>query len=125
MPPINSSLRPAASGTVVVRPDRGWETGANGDAAASAVERGGTRQGGAALYDGARCRDTHPLSDGPAGGRRQVGPADRLVGAAQRGHHTPRAAALPSAGAGRKRRRDRKSTRLNSSHGSISYAVFC
>src|SRR6266508_5353041 len=102
MPPINSCLRPAASGTVVVRPDRGWETGANGDAAASAVERGGTRQGGAALYDGARCRDTHPLSDGPAGGRRQVGPADRLVGAAQRGHRTPRAAALPSAGAGRR-----------------------
>src|SRR5215470_18160699 len=26
---------------------------------------------------------------------------------------------------GRRRRRDRKSTRLNSSHGSISYAVFC
>src|SRR5208282_6836173 len=25
----------------------------------------------------------------------------------------------------RRRRRDRKSTRLNSSHGSISYAVFC
>src|SRR5438876_10139692 len=101
MHPNNTCLRPAASGTVVVRPDRGWETSANGDAAASAVERGGTRQGGAALYDGARCRDTHPLSDGPAGGRRQVGPADRLVGAAQRGHGTPRAAALPSAGAGR------------------------
>src|SRR5438128_7581161 len=27
--------------------------------------------------------------------------------------------------ASRPRRRDRKSTRLNSSHGSISYAVFC
>src|SRR5687768_18486946 len=28
-------------------------------------------------------------------------------------------------GAARSRRRDRKSTRLNSSHGYISYAVFC
>src|SRR5438445_2831798 len=100
MLPINSCLRPAASGTVLVRPDRGWETGANGDAAASAVERGGTRQGGAALRDGARCRDAHPLSDGAAGSRRQVGPADRLGGTAQRGHRTPRAAAVLATGAG-------------------------
>src|SRR2546422_1198870 len=28
-------------------------------------------------------------------------------------------------GGGRRRRQDRKSTRLNSSHGYISYAVFC
>src|SRR5207249_12233638 len=33
--------------------------------------------------------------------------------------------ALPRRGALRPRRRDRKSTRLNSSHVSISYAVFC
>src|SRR2546422_2685905 len=31
----------------------------------------------------------------------------------------------PSAAAGRKKFIDRKSTRLNSSHGYISYAVFC
>src|SRR5437868_7816073 len=31
----------------------------------------------------------------------------------------------PLLGRGRRRRRDRKSTRLNSSHVSISYAVFC
>src|SRR5438128_3770292 len=31
----------------------------------------------------------------------------------------------PAAPPRRPRRRDRKSTRLNSSHGSISYAVFC
>src|SRR5438876_8875858 len=33
--------------------------------------------------------------------------------------------ALGDGGAGHVRRRDRKSTRLNSSHPSISYAVFC
>src|SRR5207245_11764556 len=33
--------------------------------------------------------------------------------------------ASSSSAAGRSRCRDRKSTRLNSSHGSISYAVFC
>src|SRR2546422_3177512 len=39
---------------------------------------------------------------------------------------SPRPAALRSARAARERRRpDRKSTRLNSSHGYISYAVFC
>src|SRR6267143_5499731 len=31
----------------------------------------------------------------------------------------------PGRGSGRERSRDRKSTRLNSSHSSISYAVFC
>src|SRR2546422_5245515 len=34
-------------------------------------------------------------------------------------------AASPPASAGAAPRRDRKSTRLNSSHGYISYAVFC
>src|SRR5207245_4570180 len=37
-------------------------------------------------------------------------------------HHRRRGAASTWAG---RRRADRKSTRLNSSHGSISYAVFC
>src|SRR2546422_6802593 len=42
--------------------------------------------------------------------------------------HPGRAAKLPGGGDGRGLRRvveDRKSTRLNSSHGYISYAVFC
>src|SRR2546422_8580492 len=38
----------------------------------------------------------------------------------RRGYHRPAAV-----GSGRARHRDRKSTRLNSSHGYISYAVFC
>src|SRR5574337_855046 len=38
---------------------------------------------------------------------------------------TPREALMNSLFGGAVRRRDRKSTRLNSSHHSISYAVFC
>src|SRR5207245_9691681 len=38
-------------------------------------------------------------------------------------HRTPRHPGPPAGH--QSRRRDRKSTRLNSSHGSISYAVFC
>src|SRR3989337_4069547 len=37
----------------------------------------------------------------------------------------PGARELAGGGGSRRPRRDRKSTRLNSSHGSISYAVFC
>src|SRR5687768_18620462 len=40
-------------------------------------------------------------------------------------HADPPRARRRLARAGRRRRRDRKSTRLNSSHGYISYAVFC
>src|SRR5207245_9405058 len=45
-------------------------------------------------------------------------------------HHRPRARATAARGSVRRARafaarRDRKSTRLNSSHGSISYAVIC
>src|SRR2546422_7533642 len=63
--------------------------------------------------------------------RRPVEPA--RVGAKQAGRHRDRIAARGErkirgggrdAGAGQ-RREDRKSTRLNSSHGYISYAVFC
>src|SRR6266550_6513473 len=48
-----------------------------------------------------------------------------------RGRRRPRDPRRPSRGPGtgrgsrRRARRDRKSTRLNSSHGYISYAVFC
>src|SRR2546422_8439999 len=53
----------------------------------------------------------------PSGAR--SGDAHRATGGA--------AALLPAAGRGRRNRlpQDRKSTRLNSSHGYISYAVFC
>src|SRR2546422_6541535 len=57
---------------------------------------------------------------GPAGGPR---------GGAVRSGRAARDAALPQAPPARRRvdrpRPDRKSTRLNSSHGYISYAVFC
>src|SRR5690348_18096007 len=54
---------------------------------------------------------------GPVGDVR----ADRGVRPDDRPHRTADA----PAGAQRRHRRDRKSTRLNSSHPSISYAVFC
>src|SRR6266436_7363310 len=43
----------------------------------------------------------------------------------QRGYERHRSAIPPARRIGRTSRRDRKSTRLNSSHGYISYAVFC
>src|SRR5207249_10735468 len=70
------------------------------------------------------------------GGGAQPGHHDQ-VGAADAGHHLAVAAAPDALGAGGRwhlpgqpaadlhGRRDRKSTRLNSSHVSISYAVFC
>src|SRR3712207_8505933 len=51
--------------------------------------------------------------DDPCGGGRQAHPVREAVDAE------------PSHLDGRRRRRDRKSTRLNSSHANISYAVFC
>src|SRR5207245_11509914 len=65
------------------------------------------------------------------GGRRRGGRRPLPFPALHGGHRTARGseAALPPPhlhhGAGKGRGRDRKSTRLNSSHGSISYAVFC
>src|SRR5438094_7063844 len=52
---------------------------------------------------------------------RHAGPADRH--AAARGPGQRRR--LPEVRGGGRRDRDRKSTRLNSSHRTISYAVFC
>src|SRR2546422_10637202 len=53
--------------------------------------------------------DALPISGGRRGGRRRPErPVDRSAATVARGH-----------------RGDRKSTRLNSSHGYISYAVFC
>src|SRR3712207_7552440 len=61
-----------------------------------------------------------PLPSPPGG--REGGPARSGPGA--RGSR-PRPRAAAPAHRVRTRRRDRKSTRLNSSHANISYAVFC
>src|SRR3712207_8622195 len=64
----------------------------------------------------------------PAGGAQLERPALPDAGGAdrreQRLRREPRPAALPQ-GERRLRPLDRKSTRLNSSHANISYAVFC
>src|SRR2546422_2856787 len=52
-----------------------------------------------------------------SGGRADMGKAARV--------RSERATTLAVMGDGIRVRRDRKSTRLNSSHGYISYAVFC
>src|SRR5690242_21489219 len=63
-----------------------------------------------------------PAAAGPAGpGRRQGHRAARVERAACRPHAAHPVRPRP----GRAAVRDRKSTRLNSSHMSISYAVFC
>src|SRR3712207_7381207 len=62
---------------------------------------------------------------GPERGRQRV---DLRRGGVRRRRHArarPGAAAPQAPGLGARRRRDRKSTRLNSSHANISYAVFC
>src|SRR2546430_9728012 len=68
--------------------------------------------------------DALPISHGP-GRRRRARRAGLPRGQREpqhrrdRGHGAPGAASVPGAGG------DRKSTRLNSSHSQISYAVFC
>src|SRR2546422_1447294 len=66
--------------------------------------------------------DALPISQPQVGGdaRPMVRPADLARYAGPPGPETER---VPEAAPGL--RRDRKSTRLNSSHGYISYAVFC
>src|SRR2546430_7248316 len=68
---------------------------------------------------------SHPFLRGVAGGDRlPPGPDRQRLGA---GGETARRAAggSPSHRAGPARRRERKSTRLNSRHSQITYAVFC
>src|SRR3712207_7500570 len=57
-----------------------------------------------------------PLLHAPQGGLRGLGRADRHLGPDP---------VRPDGGRHRPARPDRKSTRLNSSHANISYAVFC
>src|SRR6266571_4799338 len=63
----------------------------------------------------------HPLGTPPRSGRRKARPSDPVETPGANELETPRTG--PSNGSWG--RRDRKSTRLNSSHMSISYAVFC
>src|SRR5690606_41440089 len=56
---------------------------------------------------------------------RRVPPGRHRRAAAGAGPHSARAHALHDPLVGARRGRDRKSTRLNSSHVKISYAVFC
>src|SRR5687768_18013280 len=70
--------------------------------------------GGAGASDGPCAAD--PAGVEAARGSAAAEPADRDAGDSGR---------CARATVGAQRRRDRKSTRLNSSHGYISYAVFC
>src|SRR3712207_7113778 len=62
-------------------------------------------------------------SGGPAGVRRQLEPRARRLAAARQLDAPPDR--LPTGRAAGEAEGDRKSTRLNSSHANISYAVFC
>src|SRR5439155_20058259 len=62
--------------------------------------------------------DALPISREPGADRRTAAPVPPGAGA-RRGRPTPSRTACTGS------RRDRKSTRLNSSHVAISYAVFC
>src|SRR3712207_9026400 len=58
--------------------------------------------------------------------RAVAGPGFPVPGDKRRGRHGRRGASRPAGhGGGHRPGRDRKSTRLNSSHANISYAVFC
>src|SRR3712207_8433659 len=65
---------------------------------------------------------SHPAHLGPALGEGLVAPVARHVG---KGFEMNRAVLGRTARQPRLLGRDRKSTRLNSSHANISYAVFC
>src|SRR2546422_5282544 len=66
--------------------------------------------------------DALPILPNPLDARQQL--LERLLDQAPSPVQSVRLAARPR-GAGAARLQDRKSTRLNSSHGYISYAVFC
>src|SRR3712207_7870915 len=67
-------------------------------------------------------RSSFPRPARPSSGRRRVPDPERTGG-----QRHPRTPLVPAPRTTRKRQqpRDRKSTRLNSSHANISYAVFC
>src|SRR3712207_7350293 len=78
------------------------------------------------LFRSAHARRLRPDQRPPAGGQ-PVRPPARAGGGGGRRPAVDTGGGRRGAGdaRGRARRRDRKSTRLNSSHANISYAVFC
>src|SRR3712207_8249403 len=64
-----------------------------------------------------RSDQQHGEEEGPAGGAAQPPPHRTGLPRGSRGHSAPASSRIV--------RKDRKSTRLNSSHANISYAVFC
>src|SRR5437762_1271752 len=70
-----------------------------------------------------RCGDAHLVRRPP--GRPPGGPRAPLWPPPRREPRSPRGVGDPAHRRGGGERRDRKSTRLNSSHRCISYAVFC
>src|SRR3712207_7518134 len=78
--------------------------------------------GGGQLVPGAAVRARRPGLDPPPGVAAALQPLPAVLGGGVRADRVPDAGRRLG-GAGR--RRDRKSTRLNSSHANISYAVFC
>src|SRR5256885_3865134 len=83
----------------------------------------------APFYPSAALRDRVQEDEAPAGRRRRYARRARRAGVVIRivgpGGHPPRQTGRGAHHRPRRRRRDRKSTRLNSSHLVISYAVFC
>src|SRR6516162_1768123 len=100
MLPDRDCVKLVSSGMLLLRPDRGSERKTDGGAVEGAVGRGAARGGRPTLPSGSGCRDAHALPDGPAGGRWQAGPADRLDDPPQRGHGTPRPWPVLTAGSG-------------------------
>src|SRR3989449_3195411 len=96
-------------------PDRGRVLGGAGEALADFLARRPAR--GRDALSGAR--------QGPAGRRRAVGPSPRRGSGRGPGVPQPGLDQGLHLSGRRGARADRKSTRLNSSHGYISYAVFC
>src|SRR5207245_11686460 len=96
-----------------LRGPRSFPTRRSSDLVNPAGDAGGAVDAGPAAVGG-DCRRRHAGRPGPDPGRADEQP----VGSGGAGS-VPPPAALPGPGG------DRKSTRLNSSHGSISYAVFC
>src|SRR6266540_2556994 len=94
---------------MVKSPDRKGDD--HGTAAARDVGPGRPRRAGPPLPDHPRRHHPHPLPDDPVARRGPPGRRGRAADPLQPRHGPPGA--------------DRKSTRLNSSHITISYAVFC
>src|SRR2546427_6052161 len=101
---MQAGPQPLAPGRALVRAARVVQEGRCGQAGGPGRRSVGGRDGGAASAAAVRAA----LGVGEPWDRR-----------------SPAVASTPGAYAGLRRSQDRKSTRLNSSHSQISYAVFC